>query len=237
MDKQTRQQLLDVVKKNYEEIAEEYDRTRRKKTTLLWRKVADYAEQVNPGSKVLDVGCGNGKLLEFLPQGVDYLGVDFSNRVIGIAKARFREERFEVADILNLEKIKGSGFDHVFCIAVFHHLPSRQLRVQALQEMTRKMSQDGQLVLTAWNLWGQKKFRKLIVKNILLKILGKNKMDIGDIVFDWKGNNKQTVSRRYYHGFTKRELKKAVKQAGLSLVQLRKDNYNYFVIVKKRSKG
>jgi ubiquinone/menaquinone biosynthesis C-methylase UbiE len=233
MDKKTQQQLLKLVKKNYQEIAAEYDRTRRKTTTPLWQKMDEYARKVSSGNRILDVGCGNGKLLEFLPANIDYLGIDSSKKMIEISASRFPGKKFKTADILELQKLNETDFDEIFCIAVIHHLPGQDLRIRALQNMAEKLNPGGKIIITAWNLWSQKKFRKLLFKNLALKLLGGNKMEIGDIVFDWKGSNKQTASKRYYHAFTKKEFKKIIKKAGLTPKSIYKDKYNYFAEITK----
>lgn len=234
MDRDTQQQLLKTVKNNYEEVAEDYDRTRRKHSDPLRQELEKYVQKVREGDKVLDVGCGNARLLELLSEGVDYLGADSSESLINISKERFPGHKFQVVDVLELDRLKEKGFNYVFCIAVLHHLPGRQLRIKALRQMRDKLSSDGELVISVWNLWSQKKMRKRIIRFLLLKILGKNKMDIGDITFDWKDNKKRTVSKRYYHAFTKRELKKVVKKGGLVPKKIYKDKYNYFVVATRK---
>lgn len=234
MDKDTQQQLLKIVKQNYEEVAQDYDRTRRKQSDPLRREVEKYAQKVKEGTKVLDVGCGNARLLELLPEGVDYLGVDSSESLINISKERFPRYKFQTVDVLELDRLKEKEFNYVLCIAMLHHLPGRDLRVKSLRQMRDKMAIDGELMISVWNLWSKKKMRKRITRFLLLKILGKNKMDIGDITFDWKDNKKRTVSKRYYHAFTKRELKKEVKKAGLTPKNIYKDKYNYFVVASRK---
>src|SRR5262252_294360 len=52
---------------------------------------------------LLDVGCGQGDLFEFIDsRGVDviYNGIDLCPAMVGYAKARFPEGRFEAADVL-----------------------------------------------------------------------------------------------------------------------------------------
>ena len=58
-------------------------------------------------------------------------------------------------------------------------------------------------------------------------------MDVGDITFDWKNNKGEIVAGRYYHMFTLRELKKISHKAGLKIEKLYKDEFNYFLILKK----
>ena len=232
MDKQTQKNLLDLVKRNYEEIAGGFSRTR---TNRSWPELVKLTEPVKAGSRIFDVGCGNGRLLEILTgENIEYLGVDNSQELIKIAQARFPEKNFLNSNILELNKISQKDFDYVFCIAVLHHLPGKALRIEALEQLKTKLKPDGKIIITVWNLWGQAKFRKLILKFVILKILGKNKMDFGDILFAWKNNLGERLSQRYYHAFTKNEIKSLSERAGLKLEKLYKDSYNYYAILSKK---
>ena len=74
MKAKTADNLLNLVKDNYNDIATSFDLTRKKE---IWPEVRAQAAVIKEGSKILDVGCGNGRLLEALPkQKIDYLGVD-----------------------------------------------------------------------------------------------------------------------------------------------------------------
>jgi len=234
MDIETQKKLLELVKKNYEEIADKFNETRKKHLEPLWSELVNLARQIKDGSKVLDVGCGNGRLLEaFKDKEVKYLGVDSSEKLIELARSRFPKFQFTVGDILELGKIPEINFNFVFCVAVLHHLPGTDLRVAALKQLKNKIISDGKIIITVWNLWSQIKFRKLIFKFLLLKLIKKNKMDLGDLLFDWKNSAGQAVSQRYYHAFTKRELKKISKQAGLKIERLYQDKYNYYAVLTK----
>ncbi|NCO79747.1 methyltransferase domain-containing protein, partial [Candidatus Falkowbacteria bacterium] len=232
MDIETQKKLLELVKKNYEEIADKFNETRKKHLEPLWSELVNLARQIKDGSKVLDVGCGNGRLLEaFKNKEIKYLGVDSNEKLIELARSRFPKFQFTVGDILELGKIPEINFNFVFCVAVLHHLPGTDLRVAALKQLKNKIISDGKIIITVWNLWSQIKFRKLIFKFLLLKLIKKNKMDLGDLLFDWKNSAGQAVSQRYYHAFTKRELKKISKQAGLKIERLYQDKYNYYAVL------
>ncbi len=243
MDKQTRQTLLDLVKRNYGEIAVDFDMTRKK---YLWPELVKLAGMVKDGDRVLDIGCGNGRLAgAFRDKKINYLGVDNSEALIEFAKKNYireiasspstvpRNDRWVVADILELDKLPERDFAYVFCIAVLHHLPGSELRLKALEQMNSKIKPGGKIVVTVWNLWSRPKFRKLILKFWLLKLTGKNKMDFGDILFDWKNGAGQPLSQRYYHAFSQAEIKKTVEKAGLRLEKLYYDKYNYYLILYK----
>jgi len=233
MDKQTQKNLLELVKRSYEEIAEEFNESRKKHLQPLWGKLIDIAKKVKNNDKILDVGCGNGRLLEiFNDKEIIYIGVDYNEKLIDYAKNRqsaVKNRKFIFGDILELGKIPEINFDYIFCIAVLHHLPGNDLRIAALKQLKNKLISNGKIIISVWNLWSQKKFRKLIFKFALLKLIKKNKMDLGDILFEGFSQK----SKRYYHAFTKRGLKKLVKKSGLKLEKIYKDKFNYYAILEK----
>ncbi|MBL7057754.1 class I SAM-dependent methyltransferase [Patescibacteria group bacterium] len=233
MNRQTQKELLKIVEKNYIEIAKEFNETRKKE---LWSELKKISEQIKKGSKILDVGCGNGRIIDaLLDKDIKYLGIDSSTNLIELAKSNHKEQgwaQFELGKIEELGKIKEHNFDYVFCLAVIHHIPGTQLQIEALKQLKNKVKKDGRIIISAWNLWNKPKFRSLIIKFALLKLIGKNKMDFGDILFDWKNKKGEKVSKRYYHAFTKRELKRIVKKSGLKIEKIYKDTYNYYLILK-----
>ena len=75
MNQKTIQEILKQVKDNYEQTAEEFNQTR----SYLWPGLQSLKKFVKNGDKVLDLGCGNGKLrLLFKDYQIDYFGVDNS---------------------------------------------------------------------------------------------------------------------------------------------------------------
>ncbi len=231
MNKEIEKKLLEIVRKNYEEVASSFNQTRKKP---IWPELSKLTEQVKEGDKVLDAGCGNGRLLEaFQGKEIKYLGVDFSSELIKKARENYPEEKFLEGDILNLGKIEEVNFDYVFSVAVLHHLPGKDLRIRALKQLKNKAKPGAGIIITNWNLWSQRWSRRLILKFLILKIFGKHKMDFGDILFDWKGNKETGYSQRYYHAFRKRELKKLARQADLKIKKNYKDKFNYYLVLEK----
>ncbi len=230
MDTDTQKQLLKLVQKNYDAVAVEFNKTRNKNSGLLWAELVKLSQQVKDSDKVLDIGCGNGRLLKILAgRNIDYLGVDSSANILKTARVNHPHNKFVCGDILELGQIPEINFDYVFCLAVLHHLPGKNLRVQALRQLKNKLNKNGKIIIAVWNMWPQHKFRKIIFKFALLKIIKKNKMDWGDIIFSGFSN----IVKRYYHAFTKRELKKISRQAGLKIEKLYKDKFNYYALLKK----
>lgn len=233
MNKQTSDRLLKLVQTSYNQIAEDFNQTRQKQIWPELTKLATEIDDSHRTQKILDVGCGNGRLASlFQDRHIDYYGLDNCQALLDLAKTNYGDH-FNLGDILKLSLFKEVNFDYVFCIAVLHHLPGYNLRLEALKQLRSKAKPGGTIIITVWNLWNQQKYRRLIFKYWLLKLLKKNHMDFGDILFDWKNSQGLNLTQRYYHGFTKRELTKLIKKANLSIDRLYKDNYNYYLVLKK----
>jgi len=230
MDKATADNLLKIVHDNYNEIAADFNLTRKKE---IWPEIIRLAEGVKDGDKVLDLGCGNGRLLEALKdKKIEYLGVDNSEELIKLAQKNYPGYKFIVADILNLENIESQKFDYIFCLATLQHLPSQDLRIKVLREIKLLLSDQGQIVISNWNMWAQRKYRFLILKTFLNRLIGKNKLEFGDILFPWKNSRGEIMSERYYHAFRKRELLKLARQAGFRDINIYKDSFNYWMVLR-----
>ena len=125
------------------------------------RHLAEHVQPV-PGEKVLDIGCGPGDILEFLP-GVNYTGFDVSPEYIEAAKKRYGPRgRFWCSDVglAAIEQERGT-FDLVLATGVLHHLDDgRATKLFALAKLAlcpggRLVTYDGCFVpeqsrLTRW---------------------------------------------------------------------------------------
>ena len=201
----------------------------------IWNELIKIIKTVDEGEKVLDVGCGNGRLLEaFIGKKIKYLGVDNSDKLLEHARENYKDEKFVKADILDLGTVSEYNFDHIFVVAVVHHLPGKDLRLKALKQLYNKTNKGGQVVFTVWNLWKHEKYGKLIWRFWLLKFIKKNKMDFGDILWDWKNSRGERVSQRYYHAFTRWELWRLCKKAGFKVKRIYTDKFNYYIVLIKK---
>ncbi len=216
---------------DYDTISEEFSATRRE----IWEEMKFLFDFLKKGDRVLDLGCGNGRWYPlFKEKEVDYFGVDFSEKLVAIAKKTFPEAKFLVANALSLP-FENHFFDKIYSIAVLHQIPSFDFRIQFLKECKRVLKPEGILILTVWKIYRPKEML-LLLKYTILKILGKSKLDFKDIFEPW-GKKIQ----RYYHCFSKRELENLVKKAGFEilksgLVKNKKGNRkNFFVVCKKPS--
>ena len=68
------------------------------------------------GKRVLDLGCGYGNFTDYFRSiGAEVIGVDGAQTMIDIAKKRYPESAFAVADITRPLPFESGEFDVVFC--------------------------------------------------------------------------------------------------------------------------
>jgi len=85
------------------------------------RFVADHIRP-QPGDRVLDIGCGPGVLVPYLPA-VDYVGFDASEEYIQAAQAQYGDRATFYCQQVSAETItEQSQFDLVLAVGVLHHL-------------------------------------------------------------------------------------------------------------------
>jgi len=197
MFKKQSDKIRQQVKETYHAIADEFDRTRKRQ----WLEFQYFLEFIENNVKVLDLGCGNGRLYELLRgKKADYWGVDNNSSFIEKAGGHFPDAHFALGDMVDLDFENGS-FDAVFCIAAFHHIPSRRLRKKALKEMHRVLKKDGVLIMTVWNLF-QWKYIKAWAKAWISFVFHFGlKYAWNDLWIGWSDH----PVKRYYHAFRPKE--------------------------------
>src|ERR1700733_13075369 len=108
--------------------------------------------KVNPGTRVLDVGCGIGRWSRLLAaRGADVTGVDLSPTMIAQAQQRAAAEgvadrcRFQVQDLSTLDV--GERFDLVLGVTVLQHILDPGALRAALAAMTTHLAPGGRMIL------------------------------------------------------------------------------------------
>ncbi len=216
MKKEYAELLLNEMREIYNLIAKDYSRTRAFISNDL-KNLGNYAKS---GEKILDLGCANGRFYEVLEnKNVDFYGVDFSRELIEMAKNKYRNGKFYLADARKLP-FSDNFFDKIYSISVLHHIPSYDFRMQFLKEANRTLKPGGLLILRVWDFWKRKMALKLISKYTLLKLLGKSNFDFKDVFVSWKDQNGNILANRYFHCFTQGELKNLIKKAGFKIKEI-----------------
>lgn len=97
------------------------------------------------GLRILDIGCGTGQIITYLPA-VAYIGFDLSPIYIDAAQRRFGDRgEFQRGDVTQMVLPEGHAFDRVLALGVLHHLDDTA--VVALLRLARKvLAVDGRLI-------------------------------------------------------------------------------------------
>lgn len=127
---------------------DEFEDSGRRDAELLRRFIA-------PGSRVLDVGCGMGRVMTYLaPHCDEVVGVDVSNRMLGRARKRLAgvpNTRLQRVGGRDLRPLPDNHFDFAFAFQVFHHL-EREDTLRYLVELHRVLKPGGRVYLQFLNL-------------------------------------------------------------------------------------
>ncbi len=192
------------VKEDYNSIADAFSQTRQ----FPWEDFARFLPYYKPSFKVLDLGCGNGRLLTFLDQHgyTSYLGVDQSEALLEHAKKLHPKNQFKVCDITDLEGID-EKYDVIFAIASFHHIPP-EWQLHCLKSWHSKLKPGGYLFMLNWNLF-QPNFWRHWPRALFIRPFGWR-----GLLIPWG----KTI-KRYYYAFTKRSLRSLLKKSGFELLE------------------
>lgn len=229
MNQDFSKQILEKTRADYHRIALLFSETRERSYDL-----EPLVRDVRSDESVLDVGCGNGRLLDVLPVGVRYTGCDTSEQMIALAKKRQVVQRptiqFISGDILALP-FASQSFDHVFTLSVLHHIPSEGLRQQAVAELARVVKPGGRVTITVWNLRNFYWMRRYQLWRLLFGLHPKG-YDRGDCLLPWRRGVEKPILR-YIHAWTYRELQRIFTNGGLGIIASSRGR-NFTVVAEKK---
>ncbi len=218
---------MSSLSKIYDQISPEFSASR----VLAWPELSVVIPYIQDGFKILDLGCGAGRLLTALASSAkkfDYTGIDFSEGLISEARRLFPERNFLLADMNHLD-FAPQSFNLVCAVASFHHLPSPREREKLLKDVYRWLKPGGYFFMTNWNLW-QKKYRRYYFKNFW------RKKSWRDFYIPWQSASTEKFTLwRYYHSFGLNELAGLLKRAGFRVNQAEvyKTKWNIVSLVQK----
>lgn len=236
----------------YNGFAKDYDNKRKNPWVPLKIFLEDLEQQDYKFNGILiDLGCGNGRNLPLFKNSNNVvLGIDKSLKFLHLAINRndLRESNihFLLSDMLALP-IRPNSINSIFSIASIHHVMNTTERSLIIEFCNSILRKNGYIVIAVWRKF-QKKYRNYFLFEFMkqkLSLKYKKKQEshglheFGDILIPWTVSSKQITYNRYYHLFSKNELKRLLMEFKiLRLSKLggpnRKDNY--FIFAEKNRK-
>ncbi|HEY1272081.1 MAG TPA: class I SAM-dependent methyltransferase [Terriglobales bacterium] len=106
--------------------------------------------QPKPGSRILEIGCGPGTIVSYLPSS-EYVGFDANPSYIERARKRFPHARFICDRVSAYTLSERSYFDVVLALGIVHHLDD----AEALQlfRIAREALKPGGKLVTLDGVW------------------------------------------------------------------------------------
>jgi ubiquinone/menaquinone biosynthesis C-methylase UbiE len=163
----------------YEAIASEFSTTR----AYVWKCVKDFCSLMQDNTTILEVGCGNGKNMEYInkhKQVISY-GIDTCHNFVEHCKSK--NLNVTPGNSLNIPH-QNESFDYMICIAMFHHLLLEDHRNQSMNEILRIMKKGALGMITCWAI------EQPEITNFTF--------DIGINLVPWKGRKGINKTRYYY---------------------------------------
>ena len=190
LNKKQHKVLHSKVDISYNSIASKFSASRNKP----WVEFDLYKNYISSNANVLDIGCGNGRLLLHLDDlQINYTGLDISSEMIKHAKQNtaktLSSKTFVNSDVLGA-KFKAESFDNIFAVASFHHLHGFCNRLKFIKKLYYWSKPNSTSCVSVWNLW-QKKY----IPNFLQAFKS----------HFWRFNDlniKFGKTPRFYHAFT-----------------------------------
>lgn len=106
--------------------------------------------QPTAGDRVLEIGCGPGTIVSYLPQ-AEYLGFDLSARYIELAKRRYPRAQFLCERVSKFSLARHQNYSVVLALGIVHHLDDEEAS-QLFQIAFDALRPGGKLV-TADGVW------------------------------------------------------------------------------------
>jgi SAM-dependent methyltransferase len=104
----------------------------------------------SPGDRVLDIGCGPGTMVPYLPD-TEYVGFDVSAEYIERARSRFPQARFLCQGVGEYDLLEPNYFDIVLGLGVLHHLDDSE--ALALFQTAHDAMKPGGRLITIDGVW------------------------------------------------------------------------------------
>ena len=196
----------------YDKIASHFDATRQ----YVWKDVKKFINTLQNNSKLLDIGCGNGKNMLYRKD-LECYGIDISDEQINICK---KKQLNVVKSNMTSLPFETQYFDNIICIASYHHLDNILDRKLSLEEMFRVLKNNGRILITVWAREQE--------------IDSKRQFNSSDEIVPWISKDGNTYYR-YYHIYQKDELEYEINLLCpmFTVEEISYDKGNWNIILRK----
>jgi ubiquinone/menaquinone biosynthesis C-methylase UbiE len=139
-------QIDEKIRRRYNRAARFYDLLEKPMEIMVLKKWRMEVMKDLEG-KVLEVGVGTGKNIEYYPEGIDITAIDFSEKMLERAKEKAKRLNKEVnliqMDVQDM-KFPDDAFDTVFATCVFCSVPDP---IKGLKEIRRVCKPTGKIIM------------------------------------------------------------------------------------------
>jgi demethylmenaquinone methyltransferase/2-methoxy-6-polyprenyl-1,4-benzoquinol methylase len=105
------------------------------------------AQCVEPGDRVLEIGCGTGSLAALMTErGAQVLGIDVSEPMLAVARANSPDAEIVHASATEIDHLEEARFDRIVATLVFSELSEDELDY-VLRSSARLLNDAGTLVV------------------------------------------------------------------------------------------
>lgn len=130
----------------YDRVASAYAERHANMPARIAELGARFLEQLKPGIRLLDAGCGPGRDMAWLEaQGFRVTGIDISTGMLAQARSHVHGELLQM-DLCQLT-FPPASFEGIWCSSAFLHIPKAQAP-DALRELRRVLTPDGMFFLS-----------------------------------------------------------------------------------------
>jgi 2-polyprenyl-3-methyl-5-hydroxy-6-metoxy-1,4-benzoquinol methylase len=196
----------------YDIIANDFSKTR----AYVWKCVKHFIDNIHLDTSitVMEVGCGNGKNLDYLSKHgftKDAIhSLDSCQVFVNMVRNKGYNCSLELAQNIN-RLYPSNHFDYLLCIAVIHHLPTEEERIDTVSKCITLLKKGGHALFTTWA------FEQSFIDNCGAVFTTSKPCSFpnsGDNIVSWNKNknkidddtinhkNKKVVADRYYHIYT-----------------------------------
>ncbi|MFX1410572.1 MAG: class I SAM-dependent methyltransferase [Promethearchaeota archaeon] len=216
----------------FNQIAKDYHLKRREP----WRPFESFFQYLKKRSYSfkgfnIDLGCGNGRHFKLLLQeNCKLIGIDNSIEFLRIANDNLKDTaQYDIKEATLIQiicadfkfiPIRTNLIQNIFSIATVHHIKNKFKRQNAIEQLFNLLRYQGFFLLTVWRKW-QRKYRSYFFLDQIKRLLNPRYKQLqvssgldefGDKIIPWTISQEKKIYNRFYHFFSKREIKSLLRK-------------------------